>query len=229
MQIVILCGGRASRLGNLSKKKPKSLIKFQKIPFVVHQMQLLKSYGFKNFLLCVGHFNKQITNNLGNGAKLDVNINYSFDGKKLLGTAGSIKKAYKKLDKNFILLNGDSYIKFNPNKLISRHRVDNKSTILVKKNIRKNLKSNIILKKKLIIEYCKQGIKNSQYIDIGMQIFNSDIFDLYLKKNKYYDLEYIYKILIKKNQLSHYKTNASFFEIGSFEGINDFNNYLLTK
>ena len=59
MQIVILCGGRASRLGNLSKKKPKSLIKFQKIPFVVHQMQLLKSYGFKNFLLCNTDFNKE--------------------------------------------------------------------------------------------------------------------------------------------------------------------------
>jgi len=229
MQIVILCGGLATRLKNLSKKKPKSLIEFKKTPFIIYQIQLLKYYGFNNFLLCVGHFNKQIINKLGNGIKFNVNINYSFDGKKLLGTAGSIKKAYKKLDKSFILLNGDSYIKFDPNILISKYKSDSKNIILVKKNNRKNLPSNIILKKKLIVDYYKKGIKGSQYIDVGMQILNSDIFDLYLKKNKYYDLEHIYKILIKKNQLSYYKTNASFFEIGSYKGINDFNNYLSTK
>jgi|694.fasta_scaffold113388_3 NDP-sugar pyrophosphorylase family protein len=229
MQIVILCGGFAKRLGNLTKKKPKSLIKFVNKKFIIYQIELLKSYGFKNFLLCVGHFNKQIVNELGNGAKLDVNISYSYDGKKLLGTAGSLKKAYNQLGKSFILLNGDSYINFDPNKLIYRYKTDKKNIILVKKNSNQNLISNIILNKKLIVGYCKKGIKDSQYIDIGMQILNSNIFDLYLKKNKYYDLEFIYKLLIKKNLLTYYKTNASFFEIGSFKGINDFNNFLLTK
>lgn len=229
MQIVILCGGLATRLKKLSKKKPKSLIKFKNKPFVIYQIELLKSYGFNNFLLCVGHFSKQIKSKLGNGKKLNVNIDYSHDGKKLLGTGGSLKKAYKKLDKNFILLNGDSYIMFNPNKLISKYNTSNKSTILVKKNTRTNLPSNIILKKKLIIDYCKKGIENSRYIDIGMQIFNSDIFNLYLKKNEYYDLEHIYKIMIKKKNLSYLKTNATFFEIGSFKGIKSFNNYLQNK
>jgi NDP-sugar pyrophosphorylase family protein len=229
MQIVILCGGFATRLGILTKKKPKSLIEFEKKSFIIYQIQLLKSYGFKNFLLCVGHFNKQIANKLGDGTKFNVSISYSFDGKKLLGTAGSIKKAYKQLDTNFLLLNGDSYILFDPNKLISRYKTAKKNIILVKKNRRRDLPSNIILKKNLIVNYCKKGIKKSKYMDMGMQILNSNIFDLYLKKNKYYDLEYIYKTLIKKNQLSYYKTNAPFFEIGSFEGINDFSNFLLNK
>ena len=49
-QIVILAGGIGKRLGNLTKKKPKSLLPFHKKPFIFYQMDLLKKKGFKNIL-----------------------------------------------------------------------------------------------------------------------------------------------------------------------------------
>jgi NDP-sugar pyrophosphorylase family protein len=114
VKVIILCGGLASRLGNLTRKIPKSLISINNKPFIIYQIEKLKSYGFKNFILCVGHKNYQIKNLLGNGIKYGVKIEYSYDGKKLLGTAGAIKKALKLVDRFFIVIKGDYYLLLNP-------------------------------------------------------------------------------------------------------------------
>lgn len=222
MKVIILCGGLASRLGNLTRKIPKSLLRINKKPFIIYQIEKLKSYGFKNFILCVGHKNYQIKNLLGNGIKYGVKIEYSYDGKKLLGTAGAIKKALKLVGHFFIVINGDSYLELNPNHLIKKFKKIRKPIVVITKNNKKNLIANILIKKKKIINYSKLGIKESFYIDYGMQIFNKNFAWPNLKKNKPYDMSYVYNLLINKKLLYFYNTQKPFFEIGSIKGLLEF-------
>jgi len=222
VKVIILCGGLASRLGNLTRKIPKSLLRINKKPFIIYQIEKLKSYGFKNFILCVGHKNYQIKNLLGNGIKYGVKIEYSYDGKKLLGTAGAIKKALKLVGHFFIVINGDSYLELNPNHLIKKFKKIRKPIVVITKNNKKNLIANILIKKKKIINYSKLGIKESFYIDYGMQIFNKNFAWPNLKKNKPYDMSYVYNLLINKKLLYFYNTQKPFFEIGSIKGLLEF-------
>jgi len=78
MQIVILCGGLATRLGNIAKDTPKSMLKIKDKPFLQYQIEKLKKQKINDIILCVGHLSEQIENYFGNGKKFGVNIKYSY-------------------------------------------------------------------------------------------------------------------------------------------------------
>ena len=80
MQIVILCGGLATRLGNITKHTPKSMIEINGKPFLEYKIEQLKRQSVRNIVLCVGHLSEKIVEYFGNGKNFGVNIRYSNDG-----------------------------------------------------------------------------------------------------------------------------------------------------
>ena len=52
-KIIILCGGKGKRLGNITKKIPKPLVKVGKIPIIEHKLNLLQKTGFRKILFFV--------------------------------------------------------------------------------------------------------------------------------------------------------------------------------
>src|SRR3984893_4234751 len=91
--VVILAGGLATRLRPLTKKIPKALVEVAGRPFLEHQIELLKRNAITEIILCVGYLGEMIRERYGNGSALGVRMRYSFDGPRLLGTGGAIKRA----------------------------------------------------------------------------------------------------------------------------------------
>ena len=60
MKVVILAGGRGTRLGDTTKKIPKPMIKLFRIPLVVHIINIYKRQGFKEFIILTGYKSKYI-------------------------------------------------------------------------------------------------------------------------------------------------------------------------
>src|SRR5260370_35534479 len=108
LPIVILAGGLATRLRPLTEKIPKALVEVAGQPFLEHQIELLKRNAISEVILCVGYLGEMIEERYGDGETLGVSIRYSFDGPKLLGTGGAIKKALALLPDAFFGLYGDS-------------------------------------------------------------------------------------------------------------------------
>ena len=100
-QAVILAGGFAKRLKHLTKKIPKSLLIFNGLSFINHQLKILKKNKIYNVLICVGHFGEKIKKELIKSRFKHMNIQFSSDGKKSKGTGGALKKAFNKLDNIF--------------------------------------------------------------------------------------------------------------------------------
>jgi len=89
-------------------------------------------------------------------------------------------------------------------------------------------KSNISIRGDKVVYYKKENKDNNIiYIDYGVSIFSKDIFKNY-KKDRF-DLEEVYQDLIEKNALTYFEVYDRFYEIGSFDGIKDFKNYLNQK
>src|ERR1700757_2191256 len=93
LPVVILAGGLATRLRPLTEKIPKVLVEVARRPFLEHQIDLLKQNEIAEVILCVGYLGEIIEQRYGDGEGLGVRIKYSFDGPKLLGTGGAIKRA----------------------------------------------------------------------------------------------------------------------------------------
>jgi mannose-1-phosphate guanylyltransferase len=118
MKTVILAGGFGKRLKPLTDTRPKPMIEVLNVPIIEWQVRWLRKFGIKDFVMCVGYMKEQIIDHIGNGAKFDSRIDYSFE-KKALGTGGALLNA-KQLVSNqdsFFVLNGDILTELDPNRL----------------------------------------------------------------------------------------------------------------
>jgi NDP-sugar pyrophosphorylase family protein len=225
MQLVILAGGLATRLFPLTSKVPKSMLEINKRPFLEYQLELLKEYEIKDVLLCLGYKGELIKNYFGDGKKFGVNLSYSYDGEKLLGTAGALKKAYKLLNDNFLLMYGDSYLPYDYWKIEEAFKNSEKlSLMVVYKNQNRFDKSNILIADDLVKVYDKtlKG-ENLEYIDAGLSILKKEVLSL-VPEDEPFDLQELYKTLISEQEMLAYEVKQRFYQIGSLEGLEEFKN-----
>src|SRR6185295_12633734 len=93
MQAIILAGGLGTRLGARTRDLPKALLPIAGRPFLAWLVEALVRSGYRQLLLCIGHHGQQIVDHLGNGAGYGLEVAYSQDGERLLGTGGAIRQA----------------------------------------------------------------------------------------------------------------------------------------
>ena len=106
MQAIILCGGLATRLGDISKKRPKILLKVGGCTVLDWQLNLLKEVNVKEIILASGHLHDLLYEQVG-GYRQGMHICYAKENKKL-GTGGAIANAMKCIHTSpFFVLNGD--------------------------------------------------------------------------------------------------------------------------
>jgi NDP-sugar pyrophosphorylase family protein len=151
LPIVILAGGLATRLGHLARDVPKSLIPVCGRPFIDWQIENIKSSGFTDILICIGHLGEQISDHLGDGKKFGVNIEFSADGPIKLGTGGAILAALNKLPDDFMITYGDSYLPTDLNKIQSHYyQVNAKAMMTVYNNKEELERSNCFFNEGII-------------------------------------------------------------------------------
>ncbi len=219
MQILVLNGGKGTRVKSVSKKKPKCLILFKKKPFIFHQIKLLKKKGFSNITFCLGYKSKQIINYIKSLKFKKLKLDYVVEKKKL-GTAGAIINAKKKINNTFFLTYGDSYLDINYKKILEKFKKNKKKCLMtvVNKKFVKNHKCNVKLEGENLKYYGYSPDYN--YIDFGAMIFSKDVFTK--KKSCYLDMNLVLNALVKQQQIKTLKINKKFLHIGSIKGIKEF-------
>ena len=227
LPVVILAGGLATRMKPITEKIPKSLIEVNGKPFILHQLDYLKSQGIQNIVLCIGHLGHMIESLIGDGKALGLNIQYSLDGDKLLGTGGAIKKALPLLSKDFFVLYGDSFLPIYYKDVEDAYVSSKKNALItVIKNNNQWDKSNVEFASGTLIEYNKHPPnERMHYIDYGLSILNQSIFDAY-HQNESFDLSDLYHKLSLHDHLAGFETFDRFYEIGSKNGLKETEIYL---
>ncbi len=228
-QAVILAGGLATRLRPLTDTVAKSLIPVNGEPFIAHQLRLLKRQGIRDVVICVGFLGNQIKEVVGDGNEFGLNIIYSFDGPRLLGTAGAIKQAMCWLDDAFFVIYGDSYLSCDYQAV--QHTFIKSEKLALMTVFRNNGMwdtSNVEFLNNEIRVYDKKN-KSAfmQYIDYGLGLFKKEAFDQ-VPNNEPYDLSLLYQKLLACRQLSAFEVSKRFYEIGSFAGIKELEYHLLS-
>ncbi len=225
IQVVILAGGLATRLGNLTESRPKSLVELLGKPFLAYQLELLKNSGITDVVLCTGHLGAQIQETFGDGGRHGVHIRYSPE-EKPLGTAGALKNAEPLLKDIFILMYGDSYLFLDFPKIMSFFLSQNKLGLdTVFKNNDDYDKSNIAIKNNLVAKYSKvEKTKDMIYIDYGAAIFRKEVLRQ-IPENRFSSMEDLFIRLIGMEQLLAFEVNERFYEIGSPQGLKDFEEF----
>lgn len=223
--VAILAGGLATRLRPLTQTIPKSLVEINGEPFLWHQLRLLRANGVRRVVLCVGYLGEMVRESIGNGSRFDLDIDYSFDGPNLLGTAGALRQALPQLDDSFFVLYGDSYLPCDWAMVQDSFlRQGKKALMTVCRNENRWDTSNVELRDGRIVSYSKtHRTERMAYIDYGLGVLRKTAFEGH---EDVQDLAVLYQQLLAEDELSAAEISERFYEIGSFTGIQEMETYL---
>ena len=228
LPLAILAGGLATRMRPLTEKIPKSLLEVAGTPFVFHQLRLLQRQGIDDVVLCVGYLGEMIEERVGNGESFGLHVRYSYDGPRLLGTAGALKQALPLLGCAFFVLYGDSYLTCDYNAVQTTYEKSGKSALMtIYRNQGLYDSSNVVFEQGSIIYYDKKNKRPDMlYIDYGLGILQSGVLEI-IPDGESADLADIYRELVLTGMLAGYEAPERFYEIGSSSGLAELEAMLL--
>jgi NDP-sugar pyrophosphorylase family protein len=227
--VAILAGGLATRLRPITGKIPKSLVPVAGKPFLAHQLELLHARGIRHAVLCIGYLGEMIQREFGDGGAFGVQLDYSFDGPKLLGTGGAIKRALPLLGDEFFVLYGDSYLPVEYRPIVEFFRHSGKlGCMTVYRNEGRYDISNIVFRDGEIAVYDKKSRPpEMRHIDYGLSLFKAAVFNSY-SADQPFDLAGVMGRLVHERQLAGYEVRERFYEIGSPAGLSELETLLKT-
>lgn len=228
--IAILAGGLATRMRPLTEKIPKALLEVAGKPFIHHQLDLLKGYGIHQIVLCIGFLGEMIQAELGDGSAFGVQISYSMDGDKLLGTGGAIRKALPLLGESFFVTYGDGYLETPYPKIAQQFTQSGKDGLMVVyRNEGRWDTSNVVYGSGIVQRYDKhERVPEMNYIDFGVGMLRAQVLEHY-PADEPFELSTVYTTLAAKGRMAGYETDKRFYEIGSTTGLAETDAYLRAK
>lgn len=228
MQVVILAGGLATRLGALTERTPKSLLPLAGRPFLAWQLELVARSGFRRVLLLTGHLAEPIRAFAGDGSAFGVELRCLDDGPRLLGTAGALRHALDQLEATFLVTYGDSYLPFDyaaPLRDLESHP-EALGTMSVYENHGKWDQSNTLVSGELVTRYEKGSSDPAlTFIDYGAIALRREVIAA-LPEGEPRGLDQLQAELGSQRRLRAYRVSERFYEIGSKEGLAELDAHL---
>ena len=220
LPIAILAGGLATRLGDIGRVRPKSLVDVAGKPFIAHQFHLLSQYGLTDIVLCTGHLGDQIEEVVGDGSRYDVRVRYSPDSPHPLGTGGALRHALPLLGDAFLVLYGDSYLECDYAAVERAFLAGTAPALLtVYRNENRWDRSNVCCIDGRITHYSKtHQTPDMRHIDYGLAAMRAEALQPYPDGTPL-DLANVYEHLVKRDALAAYEVTTRFYEVGTPSGL----------
>ena len=223
---LILCAGFGKRLNPLTLKTPKPLLELKNITMLESCINLIIKLGIEKIYLNTFHLGGQIFDFI-KIKNFPINIQIVEDGKEILNTGGGILNMINHYQDN-------DYLIFNPDTLWNKNYINeinemqnfyfskklNNILLVTKKQLSfdKNFRGDFQLKDNLL-----KKNDNKDYIYIGCQILNKNLFEKYNVKN--FSILEIWNELLKKNELNGFESLNKFYhltDLETFKKLKDF-------
>jgi NDP-sugar pyrophosphorylase family protein len=231
MQVVILAGGLATRMRPETESTPKSLLLVNGRPFVDWQLDRLASSGARSVVMLVGYLGEQIETHVRRALDRGLMVAYSYDGEQLSGTGGALRRALARLEPEFVLTYGDSYLPFDyaAPLLDLRAHPEAVATMSVYRNRGALGPSNVAIEGDWVSKY-EKGVSDPELdcIDYGAIALRRSALES-IEDGAVWGLEALWKKLARKRQLRALTVPERFYEIGSPDGRAELERHLASE
>ena len=233
---IILCGGKGTRLGQLGKKFPKTLIKVQGKPILWYILNSLKKHKFNHFILPVGYKGKQVEDFVGRIKLKNCKIEPVNTG---INTTISqriykVKKFIK--SENFLILNGDAIFDTSLNKFFKNHQIKKKDLSFICCETEADFGTVGVVNNKVVnferslnFKSVNNKIKDFRgYVYSGMSIFSKKILRENFKNYLNFEKEF-YPKLIKKFKTDVYNLKGFWYAVDNVKNLDVLNKVKINK
>ncbi|HEX2872990.1 MAG TPA: NTP transferase domain-containing protein [Polyangiaceae bacterium] len=228
MQIVVLTGGLAARVRPEAEQTPKSLLLVRGRPLIDWQLDRFSASGARSVVLCVGYLGEQIETHVKRALDRGLVVSYSYDGAEQVGTGGALRRAYARLEDEFVLTYGDCYLPFDYAAPLHdlRAHPDALGTMSVCKNRNQVGPSSVVLDGDCVAKY-EAGATATEldYADYGAIALRRSALDG-IEDGAVWGVEALFRKLARKRQLRAFVAPERSYEVGSPEGKADLERHL---
>jgi glucose-1-phosphate cytidylyltransferase len=244
MKVVILAGGFGTRISEETHLIPKPLIEIGDKPIIWHIMKIYSSYGFNDFIICLGYKGREIKNYFANYYLLqnDFTIDFSNDFKvtkhennvepwkiTLIDTGlntmtgGRVKRIKEFIGKNtFMLTYGDGLSNVNINDLIHYHNQHGKLATVTAAQPQGRFGALNITNNNEVVSFREKPKGDGAWVNGGYFVLEPEIFDLIDDDQTVLEQKPL-EDLAKKNQLMAFKHNDFWYPMDTLRDKNYLN------
>lgn len=198
-------------------------------PFLHWQLEDIKRQGYTRILLLVAYLGEQVEAFFGDGKAYGLEIDYAYETEPL-GTGGALKNALSKLDDEFFLVNGDSYLVTPMDEMARAFGAvataadaivtvyDNHDPVPVIPNLK--------VRDDRVLEYEKDAgpARGFDKIDSGVYLMKRKLVET--QKAEKFMLADLWAPLIPAGRLAAFDVPTRFYDIGTIDRLKEFENYL---
>lgn len=216
---VILVGGKGTRLRPLTLNMPKCMMNVRGKTIAEHLFDLLKKYGTRDVILCVGYMKEKVKEHYGDGSKFGVNITYVEEDEPL-GTAGPLKLAKKHLKDSFIVTNGDELKNINIPRMFRLHKRKNALATIALTTVMDPTNYGVAkLSGSRILEFVEKPKADeapSNLINAGFYLLEPEVIDMIPDGFSMLEKD-VFPKLAKQGRLRGFPFEGQWFDIGNME------------
>ena len=216
IQVLILAGGKGTRLQSVVADVPKPMAPIGDTPFLEYQVEFLKKHGFSHIKFLTGYKKEVIEDYFGDGRRFGLNISYSHE-KSPLGTGGAIGQAVKgSTFTKFLCLNGDTYFKCDLSEFVGKCNPSGMNIALKQMRDSSRYGSVSIDGQGQVTDFIEKKYQQECLINAGLYYFEEKLsVDLRNYPETAYSLEdELFPKLVIEKKLFGFEQSGDFIDIG---------------
>jgi len=207
MEVVILCGGKGTRLSEYTVSIPKPMIEIGKKPILMYLMEFYASYGHKDFILCLGYKGDMIEEYFKDNKEF--NIEFVHTGEEANKAERLMKVKDKIKDANFLLSYGDDLSDVDINKVIELHKEKKKIVTLTAVRLQSPFGVLEVDDRNKEVAEFREKPRLKQLMNGGFYVMSKEIFN-HIKPG--YDLEKeTFEELVKDGEIAYFEHDPEGF------------------
>jgi dTDP-glucose pyrophosphorylase/predicted transcriptional regulator len=211
--MVIMAGGKGSRLHPQTENRPKPMLLVAGIPILEHIIKRARSQGFNHFIIAINYLGQIIEDYFKNGHKFGVKIEYLREDIPL-GTAGALSLLSHKPERAFIVTNGDVITDINYADFLEYHTVQNAAATVAVHTHEFQIPYGVVQINGLEVESYEEKPIVSSLINAGVYALDPDILD-FIAEPRFRDMPELLDISRDlKKKVIVYPLHESWIDIG---------------
>lgn len=194
--VVVMAGGPGQRLGELTAKTPKPMLRVGSRPILETIIRNFISEGFRRFKFAVHYRADQIEEHFGDGAKLGVEIEYLREDRRL-GTAGALSLLPTIPQEPILVTNADLLMKERFGRLLDLHLESGAEATMAIRTHEFRVPFGVIREQEGSITAIEEKPALSFSVNAGIYVLGRDVVSL-IPKDAYVDMTTLFEMAIAK-------------------------------